>query len=412
MARTKISKISVSDDEIEDLGLKKDYYEGKRSGNGYIKVSLSSWGASMLNKNMENKIEQKRRELEELRKKHSQLEEIEEKGLSKKEKKQLKKDKKKKKKEKKKLKNMPESARLLHGAIEEYKDKFYKKKDKDKDKGKFSGISTKEKAKKQELSEEEIERRKEEKDQKEFEKKFEEPLALIRENLIDMSEALGDLNDMIKETKESRSRSKHIMLKDLISAKVNLFNARASSARSIADIQRSRIDLELKKTKDKAAGGDEKTKNIALMNKFFPQLLASGAFNTKGKSKDDDDNDKDSKKDKKKKNKLKNRTEEESFEKRVTKLLKDGDIEMSPHELAIDMEGKYKVAIMKSFKNGDWAVVAVDNNGKILRDFKDKYPGLLPKRKELDLKWDDEKDLCKCKRTDQVFQVIQVPNLY
>jgi hypothetical protein len=410
MARTKISKIQISDDEIEDLGLKKDYHESKRSSSGYIKVSLSAWGASMLNQNMENKIEQKRRELEDLRKKHSTLEEIEERGLSKKEKKKLKKDKEKRKKEKKKLKRMPESTRLLHGAIEEYKDKYHKKKDKDK--GKFSGISSKEKGgRKTELSEEEIEKRKDEKEQKEFEKKFEEPLALIRENLIDMSETLVDINDMVKETKESRSRSKHIMLKDLISAKVSLFSARATSARSMADIQRTRIDLELKKVKEKGTGGDEKTKNIAMMNKFFPQLLASGAFNSKGgKSKDDDDDD--NKKDKKKKNKLKNRGEEESFEKRVSKLVKNGDIEMTPHELSIDMEGKYKVAIMKSFKTDECQVIAIDNNGKIIRDFKDKYPGLLPKKKDLDLKFDDEKDLVKCKRTDQVFQVIQVPHLY
>jgi len=410
MARTKISKINISDEELEDQGLKKDFHEDKRSSNGYIKVSLSAWGASMLNKGMDDKIEEKRRELEQLRKKHAQLEEIEERGLTKKEKKEKKKQKKKDKKEKKRLKNMPESARLLHGEIQNYKNKFHGKKDKDKEK--FSGISYKDKAKKAELSEEEIEKRKEEKEQKEFDKKFEEPLALIRENLIDMSGALTDLNDMIQETKESRSRSKHIMLKDLISAKVNLFNARASSARSIAEIQKSRIDLEMKKVKEKGTAGDERTKNIAMMNKFFPQLLASGAFNSKKSKDDDDDKDKKDKKKGKDKFKLKDKGQEDSFNKHVSKLIKNGDIELSPHELAIDMEGKFKPAIMKSFKTGDFQVVALDNNGKIIRDFKDKYPGLLPKKKELNLKWDDEKDIAKCKNTDQTFQVIQVANLY
>jgi len=413
MAKNKISRIRVTEEEMEELGLKEDFYQDQRSSNGFIKVSLSPWGASILNDTIEEQIEAKRKELEELRKKYSKLEDIEEKGLSKKEKKKLKKKKKKLKKEKKRLKKMPESAKLLFSAIEEYKDKYHKDKKKKKDKFQFDGISVKEKNKKKEnqLSEEEIEKRKEEKERKEFEKRFEEPLALIRENLIDMTETLTEINEMIKETKESRARNKHVMLKDLLSTKVNLFNARASSARSMADIQRSRVDLELKKVKEKGAVGDERTRNIAMMNKFFPQLLASGALNKSfGKSKDEDDDDyKD--KYKKKKKKIKNKDGEENFEKRVTQLLKDGDIELSPHELAIDMEGKYKVAIMKSFKTGDWSVIALDLNDKIIKDFKEKYPGLLPKKKELDLKWDDERDLARDRKTDRVFQVIQVPYL-
>jgi len=413
MARVKISKIRVSDEELEELGINKDFYEDWRSENGFIKVSLSPWGAAMLNESMEDKIEQKRKELEELRKKYSQLEDIKEKGLSKKEKKKLKKEKKKKKKEKKRLKKLPESTKLLYGAIEEYQEKFHKDKKKKKYDIGFEGLSVKEKTKRDsKLSEEEVEKRKEEKESKEFEKRFEEPLALIRENLIDMTETLVELNDMIKETKESRARNKHVMLKDLLTTKVNLFNARASSARSMADIQRARVDLELKRVKEKGATGDERTKNIALMNKLFPQLLASGALDKGiGKSKNDDDDD--YKKDKKKKKKkVKNRDSEENFEKRVTKLIKEGEIELSPHELAIDMEGKYKVAIMKSFKTGDWAVVATDLNGKIIRDFKERYPGLLPKKKDLDLRWDDEKDIAKDRKTDRIFPVIQVPHLY
>jgi len=412
MARTKVSRIAVSDQELEELGIKKDFYEDKRSSNGFIKVSLSPWGAAVINQNMEERIEQKRKELEDLRKKYAMLEDIEEKGLSKKEKKKLKKEKKKLKKEKKRLKNMPESAKLLYSAIEEYKEKYHKK-DKKKDKLKFE-FETKEKKKKEELSEEELEKRKEEKERKEFEKRFEEPLALIRENLIDMSETLNELNEMIKETRESRAKNKHVLLKDLLSTKVNLFNARATSARSMADIQRTRVDLELKKVKEKGSNVDERTKNIAMMNKLFPQLLASGAINKSSgiKFKDDDYDDDDKEKKKKKKNKIKDKDAEDNFNRRVTKLLEDGGIELSPYEAAIEMEGKHKVAIMKSFKTGEWKPVAIDNNGKIIKDFKEKYPGVLPKRKELDLKFDDEKDIAKDRKTDMIYPVIQVPYLY
>jgi hypothetical protein len=406
------NKVRISDEELEQKEIKKDFFEDNRSSNGYIKVSFSPVGASILNKGIDDDIERKQKELEQLRKQRSKFEDIEE-SVTKKDKKKMKKDKKKKKKEKERLKNLPESSKLLYGAVEAYKDKFFGKDGKNKDgkkKNDYDGAFGTQKKKSSDSDdddEEKVQRKKEEREKKEFEKRFEEPLSLIRENIIDMSETLVEINDMIKETKESRGRSKHIMLKDLIMAKTSLFSARASSASSMSNIQKTRLDIEMKKVKESSGGMDERTKNIANMNKFFPQLLASGKLSGSKKDKDkDDDRDKS---DKKKKKKNRNRDVEEKFETRVTKLINSGEMKLTPHEASIDMEGKYKIIVMKSIKTGDWRFAATDNNGRILKDFKDKHPGLMPKTKHAKMRFDDEKDIAKDTNTDTIYQVLNLP---
>lgn len=419
MARPRLKPVATNAD-LEEAGLKADALSNMRSDNGYIKLNMTTLGARKMRDQMERTIEERQRELDNLRRQHVKMEDTTDRVIftEKKKKKKDKKGGKNKKGKKHKNNGMSEASLILKSAIEEYRNKFIKKDKKDKG-SEYAGVTSKAKKQATPLTEEEKQKRQEAKAQEQFEKRFEEPLALIRLGINDMDDTMKDINTLIQETKESRARNKHLVHKDLLTSKIGLLNSRISAAKSMADIQRIRMDIESKKAKETAQNGDDKTRNIAMMNKFFPQLIASGAMSAgPGTSKSDTD-EKGKNKDSGKKNgkpKKRHRADEVEgkLERRMAKLIDDGEINLTPHELAIDMEGKYRPAIMRSFKNpDDWKVIAIDpSTDSIIKDFKDKYPGVLPKKKELDLRFDDEKDVARCRRTDVLFTVIQVPHLY
>jgi hypothetical protein len=411
MARQK--KYRVPDEEIEDSGVKKDFFSDQRASSGFIKIRLSDSGASLMARSTEREIENRQKELEVLRERQRKLDKIEEK-LEKKSKKGGKKEKKKNKKDKKKLKSLPESSRILFGAIEEYKEKYHKsKKDKKKEQKEFDGISSRAKGgSNTKANEEEEKKRKEEREKKEFEKKFEEPITLLRQTVLEVDKTLEEIDKLIAETKESRARNRGIMLKDLFSAKSSLFGNRTVNARAIGDLQKVKLEMDVKRLKETAATGNEKNQNISLLARAFPHLVANAGklltSDDDNSGKKDKDKDKDRDKDKKKKRSRDRGDDEGKFLERASRLLRDGDLELTPHEASIDMEGKYQVVVKKSFKNHEWEFTALDQNGKEIRNFKEKHPGLLPKKKHHDLRFDDNADVAKCQKTDRVFQVIPV----
>lgn len=425
MARQKKERIIISDEELNEIGAKQDYYEDRRSKDGFINLSLTPKGASIISDNVDDEIESKQKELLSLKKRKEELSKLEKKL----EKKKKKKEKKKKKdKKNKKDKNLPESSRLLLGAIEDYKDKYHKKKKKG-DK-KFEGVVTstrKRNGNKDVVSPEEAEEKakkiKEEREKKDFEKKFEEPITLFRQTIIEVDKTLQEIDELIKETKESRARNKAVMLKDLLSAKGTLFGNKTANARAMGDLQKVRIDLELKKNKESSAasaGTDSTAQSINMMSKLFPQVVAGGKKNIissddsdkkKKKDKEKDNDDFLSKKDKKKKKKKYTDDDDNTFDKLAAEMIRNGEIELTPHEANIGMEGKYKVAVRKSYKNHDWEFMAIDNYGNEIKGFKDKHPGVLPKKKGVNLWFDDEKNIAKDRTVDRVYPVIQVAYL-
>lgn len=406
----------VTEEELKEANVRPDYLSDRRSSDGYIRIRVNENGAAMMRRAADRQIEERQEELERLREQKKKFEKIEEK-LGKKSKKDKKKDKKKKKKDKKMMKKVPESSRILFGAIEEYKEKYHKsKKDKKKEKEEFEGVTTKVKGAKapaKPKDEEAEKKKKEEAEKREFEKKFDEPLTLLRQTVVEYDKTLDEVNNLFGETKNSHARNRNVLLKDLLSSKATLLSGRVSAANAMSGIQKVKLEQYDKQRKSEAQKGDERNQNINLLARAFPQLIAGGSkFNVKS-SDDDDDDKKDKKKDKGKddgkKKKRKSNDYEEQFMSRAKSLINSGELEFTPHEASIEMEGKYRVAVKKSFKTEDWIFIALDNNGMEIRDFKEKYPGLLPKKKNHELRFDDDKDVAKCKRTDQVFQVIQVP---
>ena len=207
------------------------------------------------------------------------------------------------------------------------------------------------------------------------------------------------------------------MLKDLLMAKSSLFSNKTTNARSIGDRQKIREEIQIRKAKEDGPGENEKNRNIALISRAFPQII--GGFKDSNKNKDSDndkkkESDKEKKKDKdsdKKRKRYRDDDTDDRLLSRASKLIKDGSIELTAHEAGIHLEGRYRVAVMKSYKTGDWKFIATDNDGKVIKNFETDNPGLLPKKKHTNLRFDDERDACKCLRTDIAYQVISVPNL-
>jgi hypothetical protein len=428
MAPRKKTLVATSE-EIEEAGLKKDFFSDRRNSDGYIKLSFNEYGAQRMAQAAERRIEQRQAEIDQLRSQHKKFEKLEDKLETKakeENKKKSKKDKKREKKEKKRLKNLPESSRILFAAVEEYTDRHHKsKKDRKKEREEFEGVSEKVKPnrapKEKTPEQEEAERkRKEAKDQMDFEMKFDEPITLHRQTIIEVDKTLQEISMMLEETKLSRARNRNVMIKDLLSAKGSLLGNRISSANGIASIQKTKLDAAAKKADASKGEQNEKNQNINLLAKAFPQLVSGGLASAsvsaaggkgKGKDKDDvkDDKDKDKGKGGKKKEKRRSQEDDDDFMSTATKLIKSGDFKLTPHEAAIGIEGKYKVAIKKSFSTQEWKFIAIDHNGNEIANFKEKHPGVLPKRKDHDIRFDDDKDIARCRRTDQMFQVIQVP---
>lgn len=421
-------------DEIEEAGIKTDFFADRRDSSGYIRLTFNEYGANRMAQAAERRIEERQAELDKLRSQQKKFEKLEDKLEEKAKvetKKKSKKDKKREKKEKKRLKNLPESSRILFSAIEEYTDKHHKsKKQKKKEKQEFEGVSDKasrkagtppkEKTPEQEEAEK---KRKEAKERNEFEMKFDEPITLHRQTVIEVDKTLQEIGMMLEEAKNSRARNRNVVIKDLLSAKGSLLGNRIQSANGIASIQKTKLDAAEKQIKAKAGENNEKNQNINLLAKAFPQLVsgglasasvgaAGGGGKSKGKDKDRD-RDYDSKEDKgkggKKKEKRRSQDDDDDFMATATRLIKSGDVNLTPHEAAIGIEGKYKVAIKKNFKTQDWIFIAIDNNENEIANFKQKHPGVLPRRKDHNMKFDDEKSVARCSRTDQLFQVIQVP---
>ena len=411
VARKKES-IGISNDELKDLNIKADYYDDQRGKEGFIRVMLNKKATTILADNIDDKIESKQRELEYLKDQRKEIATVKKSVI--KSGSVSKKEKKKKKKEKKKLKNMPESSKLLIGAIEEYKNKFHGSK-----KNKFDGVTykSKNKAGVEKTDEEADEQKRVERDKKIFDKKFEEPITILRQVIIEVDKTIQDIDSLIEETKISRARNKNTMLKDLLMAKSSLFSNKTTNARSIGDRQKIREEIQIRKAKEDGPGENEKNRNIALISRAFPQII--GGFKDSNKNKDSDndkkkESDKEKKKDKdsdKKRKRYRDDDTDDRLLSRASKLIKDGSIELTAHEAGIHLEGRYRVAVMKSYKTGDWKFIATDNDGKVIKNFETDNPGLLPKKKHTNLRFDDERDACKCLRTDIAYQVISVPNL-
>lgn len=60
------------------------------------------------------------------------------------------------------------------------------------------------------------------------------------------------------------------------------------------------------------------------------------------------------------------------------------ELEFTPYEKHINLEGKYSLAILADAEkpSSSWKFIAIDKEGKEIKGFKDKYPELVPKKSD------------------------------
>ena len=158
------------------------------------------------------------------------------------------------------------------------------------------------------------------------------------------------------------------------------------------------IDLEGKKSGKKKGkkGGDKKDRSGKnQMRGSFGRSVV--------KDPDDDDDDDYDRPGSVKRTKSSNREEDDrELAAEFAKMLENrkGEFHFTPHERFMNMEGKYQIVVAGDSLDMEntWKFVALDTaSGKVIKNFKDDYPGLLPKKKQCRMSF----DLNRLKATDR-----------
>lgn len=409
MGRPKKPDIIPEVDIIKSGLVKKDPNENIRNDEGFYMISRSKKSEENRKIHILSELEAKKKELKELEElatsdigSKDQIKELK--------KKKKKKDKKKNKKESKKKKNDPEDymSRLAEyvpddlGAYinnggkkgeKKLKKKEKKKKKKQKD---IKGLTVKEKRKYSATTD-----KKKPAEKSEIAERFKDVEKITKENIKEVDLTLDMVNSRITDLMQSseRMRGKDTALANYLNAKTSLISTKQKAATDILSARAKVYDIELRKEKN----ANSASSDIDLIARVFPGIAMNKNIGDSlknhiaksGKNKDS----------KKKKNK---KSYDGDLFSREKELLKSGDISYTGYDENIEWEGKFDIAIKKSFQTDEWKFIAIDKDGNII-------PGvpkdMLPSKKTMQLIFDDEKDVAIDRNSNRAFQVFQVPVL-
>lgn len=395
--------------------------KGDKTDDNRLIVTRSSKGKNIqkrvivsIYQKQQDKLDKLKKQMDDMNLDKSDIKDIKD-DIKKKDKKKKKKDKKKEKKESKDsymnalVDAVPSdlASYIMSGGEKGIKKKKKKDKKKEKERKSMKGLTVKEKK----SSKKKKDKEKEEKNKSEVAERFKEVEKITRENIKEIDSTMAMVDDRIKEiTKSSdRMRGKDKALADYIAAKTSLISSRQKAATDILSNRAKIYDIEMKKEKDASSASASDSDIIA---RIFPGIAMGGANDTNikdyisknGKNKDG----------KKKKNKkikkgggFRYDDDDDELSKREKALIKSGDIEYSDYDKNIEWEGQFDVAIKKSWTDGDWKFVAVDDDENIINIPK----SMLPSKKTVSMKFDDEKDVAIDINSNRAFRVYQVPTL-
>lgn len=235
-------------------------------------------------------------------------------------------------------------------------------------------------------------------------KRFSPMVSMLYDTITEFDKIANDIEDELAQARNSsRSMYRSSQISNLLAAKKSKMDA----ITKLTDIAKTVSDFEYKKDKDRQANeGSDSSK--AISNLAAKYLRGSYDMDDKSKKakdkskkkkfKDWDDDDDDVDDSIKKQRESDNRALAEEFAKTLGKH--KGDIKLTPHELYAKMEGKYTIQVLVDpFDESDWKFVAVSTKtGKIMENFKDDYPGLLPRKRDTKMIF----DIAKLKCTDKI----------
>lgn len=228
-------------------------------------------------------------------------------------------------------------------------------------------------------------------------KRFSPVVSMLHDTIVEFDSIAAEIED---ELKNSRSQSKSMYRSSQIGNLISAKNSKLSAVKELAAVAKTVSDLEYKKEKDKkAAEGSDTSKALSMLGAKY--LRGSDMFDDKKSKKKD----KDKKSDKKSKSydddddddediTIKKQREDDqralAVEFAKTLSFKKGDIKLTPHERFAHMEGKYTIVVVCEPDDPDntYKFIAVDKNGREIKDFKDDYPGLLPRKKNCRMRFD------------------------
>lgn len=393
---------------------RKDPYDSMRDSDGYIQMTRTKVSK---NARKEVVVERIKKQEELLKKARKDAEDIVDdddiKKISKKIKDKKKKDKKKNKKKKKNkqesyadslLDSVPSDlAEFIKGGGNKGLKKKKKKEKKKKKQREELGIVVKEKKKRKSSSNNDKDNKKD-KEKSEVAERFKEVEKITRENIKEIDSTMEIVDKRIKELTSSseRVRGKDTALANYFAAKTSLISTKQKAATDILSSRAKVYDIEMKK---EARAANAASTDADILAKIFPGISMSGNMDSaikdhiskSGKNKDG-----------KKKKKKEKDYDAEILMKRTKELKKSGDIEFSDWDENIEWEGKYNVAIKKSWTDGEWKFIAVDDDGNVMRDVP---KSMLPSKKRVQIQFDDEKDVAIDKNTNTIYKVLQVPSI-
>ena len=242
--------------------------------------------------------------------------------------------------------------------------------------------------------------------------RFKEVERITKENIKEIDSTLSIVDDRIKDIMKSseRVRGKDTALANYLNAKVSLISTRQKAATDIMSNRAKVYDIEMKKEKS-ASGASASDADI--IARIFPGIAMGGSMDKTTKSYiANSGKNKDGKKKKHKKIKsgggLAYDDDDDLLIKREKDLLKSGDIEYSDYDKNIEWEGQFDVAVKKSFQTGEWKFMAIDDDGNVIRDVP---KSMLPSKKTVQMKFDDEKDVAYDMNSNRAYRVFQVPQI-
>lgn len=398
-----------------------DIYKDKRDEDGRIRISRSKNGMKIKEESIvsdyleqEKKLEKLKKEMEGLKLDKDDVKDIK-KDIKKKNKKD--KDKKKPKKSKDSYMNalvgaVPDdlAAYIEGGGEKGLKKKKKKDKKKKKERDSLAGLSFKEKKKRAEPKKD---KEKEDKSKSEVMQRFKEVERITKENIKEIDDTLGMVDVRIKDIMKSseRMRGKDNALAQYLNTKASLISIRQKAATDVMSNRAKVYDIEMKKEKE---GKGSSASDADIIARIFPGIAMGGSMDAATKSYISDNGKNKNGKKKNKKKKLKSGggfeydDDDELLSKKEKELLKSGDIEYSDYDANIEWEGQFDVAIKKSFQTGDWKFMAIDDDGNVIRGVP---KSMLPSKKSVQMKFDDEKDVAIDMNSNRAFRVFQVPQI-
>lgn len=261
-------------------------------------------------------------------------------------------------------------------------------------------------------------------------KRFSPVVSMLHDTIMEFDgiaeEIQADLNDY---RSSSRTMYRSSQIGNLISAKKSKLDA----IKELASVSKVVSDLEYKKEKDKK---EESAGNVSKEVSSIGAKFLRGSFDLF-----DSKSDKKKKDEKKKKNNkvsLFNTGRESSYDdeeededfsikaatdsKRTAENDQELAVEFSkalernkdsitftPAERYVNMEGKYNVIVVADVMDVEntWKFVAVDpKSGKEIPDFKEDYPGLLPRKKKCRMKFDLSRMKCTDLNSSRTYKLI------